>query len=327
MNPATASRRRRLLAPGAACLALLCSTALGAATPAQAFSGGNHERITRAALGAGGWHPNSLTAMADGNSGAIVANDHGEYFGIGKLHCDNADYLDPRYDGRYPRSRQQADAEIIDCIDGSVHNFKRAVAAADRLVDANGHVLAAQTSLSPACTWNDQPGRAKCEVLEDLGRGWHQIEDFYAHSNWVDQAGPGAVGVRNPPGLGRTDLPAFFSIARYSAMSRTDWAKDATGHIPHDLATGCYPDRDHTGTVSDCANRVTHDGVLNKDTADSPRSAAGHNFDRAYDLAVKDITRQWNDFKGELQRRYPNNDRAKAMICAITHDHPDKTCG
>ncbi|MFF4815476.1 hypothetical protein ACFY2K_12925 [Kitasatospora sp. NPDC001309] len=326
MDPRPASRRQRLRVPGAACVALLCSVALGAATPAQAFSGGNHERITRAALGAAGWHPASLTAMADGNSGAIVANDHGEYFGIGKLHCDNADYLDPRYDSRYPRTRGQADAEIIDCVDGSVHNFKRAVAAADRLVDANGHVVAAQTAISPACDWNDRPGRAKCEVLEDLGRGWHQIEDFYAHSNWVDQAGPGAVGVKNPPGLGRTDLPAFFSIARYSSMSRPDWAKDATAHIPHDLATGCYPDRDHSGTVSDCANRVTHDGVLNKDTKDTPRSAVGHNFDRAYDLAVKDITRQWNDFKDELRRRYPTNGRAQAMICAITHDHPDKTC-
>ncbi|MET9181881.1 hypothetical protein ABZX88_27170 [Kitasatospora aureofaciens] len=323
----TVSRRQRLYAPTAAGLALLCSVALGAATPAQAFSGDNHEKVTRAALGPGGWHPNSLTAMADGNSGAIVANDHGEYFGIGKLHCDNADYLDPRYDSRYPRTRAQADAEIIDCVEASVDHVKRALAAADRLVDAKGHVIAAQTSISPACVWNDQPGRAKCEVLEDLGRGWHQIEDFYAHSNWADQAAPGAVGARNPPGLGRTDLPAFFSIARYGSMNRADWVKDATRHIPHDLVTGCYPDRDHTGTVSNCANRVTHDGVLNKDTKDSPRSAVGHNFDRAYDLAVKDIARQWKEFKDELQHRYPDNGRAQAMICAITHDHPDRTCG
>ncbi|MFD7907923.1 CinY protein [Kitasatospora sp. NPDC059747] len=326
MNSTSASRRRRLRGPGAACLALSCSVVLGAAAPAHAFSGENHEKITRAALGAAGWHPNSLTAMANGSSGAIVANDHGQYFDIGKLHCDNADYLDPRYDGGYPRTRGQADAEIIDCIDSSVHNFKRAVAAADRLVDANGHVVAAQTSISRACDWNDQPGRAKCEVLEDLGRGWHQIEDFYAHSNWADHAGPGAIGVKNPPGLGRTDLPAFFSISRYSSMSKADWIKDATGHIPHDLATGCYPDRDHTGTASNCAGRVTHDGVLNKDTKDTPRSVIDHNFDHAYDLAVKDIARQWKNFEDELQRKYPNNGRAKAMICAITHDHPDKTC-
>ncbi|MEV7603190.1 hypothetical protein AB0O91_38055 [Kitasatospora sp. NPDC089797] len=325
MSRTSASRRLRLLAPGAACLTLLCSV-VATATPAQAFSGGNHEKITRAALGAAGWHANSLTAMADGNSGAIVANDHGDYFGIGELHCDNADYLDPRYDGHYPRSREQANAEIIDCIGSSIDHVKRAVAAADRLVDAKGHVVGAQTSISPACSWNDRPGRAKCEVLEDLGRGWHQIEDFYAHSNWVDHPGPGAVGVRNPPGLGRTDLPAFFSISRYSGMSRADWVKDATGHIPHDLATGCYPDRDHSGTVSNCANRVTHDGVLNKDTKDSPRSTVGGNFDHAYDLAVKDITRQWKEFKDELQHRYGNG-RAQAMVCAITHDHPDKTCG
>ncbi|MER7848724.1 hypothetical protein ABTZ03_32845 [Kitasatospora sp. NPDC096077] len=325
MSRTSASRRQRLLAPGAACLTLLCSV-LATATPAQAFSGGNHEQITRAALGAGGWHPASLTAMADGSTGAIVANDHGEYFGIGELHCDNADYLDPRYDGHYPRTRAQADAEIIDCVGSSIDHVKRAVAAADRLVDANGHVVGAQTAISPACTWNDRPGRAKCEVLEDLGRGWHQIEDFYAHSNWVDRAGPGAVGVKNPPGLGRTDLPAFFSISRYSGMSRADWVKDATGHIPHDLATGCYPDRDHGGRVSDCANRVTHDRVLNKDTKDSPRSSVDHNFDHAHDLAVKDIERQWKEFKEELGRRYPHNGRAAAMICAITHDHPDRTC-
>ncbi|MEV7939257.1 hypothetical protein AB0O82_24365 [Kitasatospora sp. NPDC088264] len=248
MNPLSVSRRQRLRASGAACAAMACAVVLGAATPAHAFSGGNHEKITRAALGPGGWHQNSLTAMADGNSGAIVANDHGEYFGIGKLHCDNADYLDPRYDSRYPRTREQANAEIIDCVEGSIDHVRRAVAAADRLVDANGRVIATQTSISPACSWNDRPGRAKCEVLEDLGRGWHQIEDFYAHSNWVDQAGPGAIGVKNPPRPG-AHRPACVLLHR-SLQLHEQGGLGQGRHWPHPsrpgdgLLSGPRPQRD-----------------------------------------------------------------------------------
>ncbi|MFC6982945.1 hypothetical protein [Streptomyces cirratus] len=54
-------------------------------------------------------------------------------------------------------------------------------------------------------------------------------------------------------------------------MSDADWTREARARIPADLTTGCYSDFDSTGVKDDdCAGRVTHDRVLNKDTPASP---------------------------------------------------------
>ncbi|GHB73972.1 hypothetical protein GCM10010347_50300 [Streptomyces cirratus] len=155
--------------------AFLIALAAGATGPAVAFTGGNHEKITRAALP---WEPVTLSEMADARDGAVNADDHGGYFLLGPLHCDNADYLAPRYVPHYPRSRDGADTELLACVRTSVARFRNALRAADGLVDANGEVRAGESDLSSHCTWKETSDRAKCEVLEQLGRGWHTIEDF-----------------------------------------------------------------------------------------------------------------------------------------------------
>ncbi|MFD9368138.1 hypothetical protein ACFWA6_10590 [Streptomyces sp. NPDC060020] len=300
--------------------------ALAAAPPgaAFAFTGGNHEEITRAALP---WEPVTLSEMADARDGAVNANDHGGYFLLGPLHCDNADYLAPRYVPHYPRSRDEATTELLACVRTSVTRFRNAVRAADGLVDADGRVRADQSDLSSHCTWKENSDRAKCQVLEQLGRGWHQIEDFYAHSNWSDRAAPGPIGVADPPGLARTDVVPFLDIRRYSAMSDADWTREARARVPADLATGCYSDLDSTGVKDDgCAGRVTHNQALNKDTAASPRSKTGDNFEHAVSGATAEITRQWNDFKAELLATYPDHRRGEQMICALVHDDPQASC-
>ncbi|WP_404953774.1 CinY protein [Streptomyces sp. 147326] len=292
--------------------------------PALAFTGDNHEDITRAALP---WEPVTLAAMADARDGAVNANDHGGYFLLGPLHCDNADYLAPRYVQDYPRSRDEATTELLACIRTSVARFRNAVRAADGLVDADGKVRADQSDLSSPCTWKETPDRAKCEVLEQLGRGWHQIEDFYAHSNWSDRTAPGPVGLADPPGLARTDVAPFLDIRRYSAMNDADWTRDARARIPVDLTTGCYSDLDSTGVkAEDCAGRVTHNQGLNKDTSASHRSRTGDNFGHAVSGATAEITRQWNDFKAELIAAYPDHRRGERMICALVHDDPESSC-
>ncbi|MFD8972204.1 hypothetical protein [Streptomyces sp. NPDC059593] len=292
--------------------------------PAQAFTGGNHESITRAALP---WEPVTLSAMADDRDGAINANDHGGYFLVGPLHCDNADYLAPRYAQDYPRSRDEATTELLACIRTSVARFRNAVLAADGLVDAQGKVRAEQSDLSSACVWNETPDRAKCDVLEQLGRGWHQLQDFHAHSNWSDRAAPGPVGTDNPPGLARTGAAPFLDIRRYSTMEDADWTREARALVPADLATGCYADIDSTGVKDgDCAGRVTHNRDLNKDTAASRRSKTGDNFSRAVSGATAETTRQWNDFAAELRRTYPDDRRGEQMICVLVHDDPASSC-
>ncbi|MCX4695698.1 hypothetical protein [Streptomyces sp. NBC_01408] len=291
---------------------------------ALAFTGGNHESVTRAALP---WEPVTLSEMADNRDGAINANDHGGYFLIGPLHCDNADYLAPRYVPDYPRSRDEATTELLACIRTSVARFRNAVRAADGLVDADGKVRADQSDLSSHCAWDETPDRAKCDVLEQLGRGWHQIQDFYAHSNWSDRTAPGPVGLADPPGLARTGVAPFLDIRRYSTMNDADWTREARTRIPVDLTTGCYSDFDSTGVKDgDCAGRVTHNRDLNKDTAASRRSKTGDNFGHAVSGATAETTRQWNDFKAELLTAYPDHRRGEQMICALVHDDPVSSC-
>ncbi|MFJ8014072.1 hypothetical protein [Streptomyces sp. NPDC096339] len=321
-------RGRRPGAPRAAsaALAALLAAALTAVPggPAHAFTGDNHEAVTRAALP---WEPVTLTAMADARDGAINANDHPPYFDIGPLHCDNADYLAPRYAPAYPRTRDEATTELLACIRTSVTRFRGAVRAADGLVDAEGKVRADQSDLSSPCTWDGKPDRAKCGVLEQLGRGWHQLEDFYSHSNWTDRPAPGPVSLDNPPGLGRSAPAPFLDIRRYSAMEDAEWTSDARARIPADLATGCYPDVDSTGVRSPgCEGRVPHNRVLNKDTAAAARSGTDDNFGHATAGATAEITRQWNDFKADLLAAYPDHDRGAQMVCALTHDDPAAAC-
>ncbi|MFD8950437.1 hypothetical protein ACWGHU_18720 [Streptomyces xanthophaeus] len=317
-----------LPSPTRTAVVAVCVAALAAAPSgsALAFTGGNHETVTRAALP---WEPATLSAMADARDGAVNADDHGGYFLSGPLHCDNADYLAARYGQDYPRSRDEATTELLACIGTSVARFRNAVRAADGLVDADGKVRADQSDLSSPspCVWNEAPTRAKCAVLEQLGRGWHPIQDFYSHSNWSDRAAPGPVGLDNPPGLARTDVAPFFDIRRYSAMKDADWTRDARTRIPVDLTTGCYSDIDSTGVKSaDCAGRVTHNRDLNKDTAASRRSRTGDNFARATSGATAETTRQWNDFKAELRAAYPDHRRGEQMACALVHDDPASSC-
>ncbi|GHE53970.1 hypothetical protein CP980_22855 [Streptomyces vinaceus] len=315
---------RSRAASAAAAAGLAAAMALLPGGAAHAFTGANHEDITRAALP---WEPVTLTAMADAQAGAVNANDRRPYFDVGPLHCDNADYLAPRYSAGYPRTRDEANTELLACIRTSVARFRGAVRAADGLVDADGGVRADQSDLSTPCAWDEKPGPAKCAVLEQLGRGWHQIEDFYAHSNWSDRPAAGPVGLGNPPGLGRTDHPPFLDIRRYSAMKDADWTRQAREHIPEDLATGCYPDFDSTGVKpADCDGRVAHNRTLNKDTAASPRARTGDNFGRATAGATAEITRQWNDFKAELLAAYPGHGRGAQMVCALVHDDPAAAC-
>lgn len=324
----TSSLRRRYLAWAAG--AVLASALLGLAPmapPAYAFTGENHEEITRKALV--GFDMLSLDALADAKRGAIVADDQGAYFDLGPLHCDNADYFQSRPDAApYPRTREEATDELLACIQASVARFNRALYAADRLVDRAGRVRADQVSLSKACDFKDgDTGPAKCDVIEHLGRGWHPIEDFYSHSNYADEHDPTEpVSVTNPVGLRRTVVAPFFDIRGYSTQVTSVWRAQVAVLIPRDLTTGCYKDFQSDFTMADCGGRILHDGVLAKDEKGSARSVIGDNFNRARTLAERDIARQWESFQAALVERYRENNRGSVMGCAIMSDDPVLDC-
>ena len=82
--------------------------------------------------------------------------------------------------------------------------FDEGIDAAGGLVDDQNQVIPAEVLFDPPdCKlFEGSEDRAKCASLVGLGRALHGSQDFYAHSNWADEANPTRpVGDDNPPGL------------------------------------------------------------------------------------------------------------------------------
>jgi hypothetical protein len=311
------ARRRVRLGVALALAVWIALPASSAAAFGTIDSGGQHrehERITRAALACaadpgsddGCFEPASMDFLAghDREFGGVGAPDSDEIF-VPAAHCDNADFLEVGY----PRTRLQATAGLVDCVDHLRDRFAEAVD-----LDVECRVFEAAE------------GRARCAVLEAFGRVLHGVQDFYAHSNWADQADPArAIGADNPPGLA---LPAPSSVL--DLRSGTPLA------VPEELATGCFVLQDEVPGVGECGGRVTH-AALNKDnglvdpakgeTADptTPRGMVGDNFAKAVAGAIEESRRQWQDFRSALATQYGEEDAA-LMACALTRDDPADDC-
>jgi len=291
-----------------------------------------HERITRAAIacaGEGGAEPNCFEprtidylAGHDREFGAVGAPDNDELSNPA-AHCDNADFLA----GGYPRVRDEATAALVDCVSHMRARFGESVDSARSLLDDQGDVIAGEVNPDPECNpREDVENRAKCAALEGLGRVLHGAQDFYAHSNWADEADPTLpVGDANPPGL---NLPGPSPVLDLRAGSPPA--------MPPDLTTGCFVVKDEVPGVAACASRVTH-AALNKDRGlidpatgratgpTTPRGMVGDNFDKAVSGAVVETRRQWQDLQAALSDRY-GTVRGERIICALTHDDPVNDC-
>lgn len=291
-----------------------------------------HERVTRAALdcagaagsGAACFEPRSMDTLAGHGRefGGVGAPDSDEVSDP-SAHCDDADVLPEPY----PRSREQATAALVACVDHARGRFEEAVDAAGGLVDERGDLVAGQVSLGPECRpFEAAEKRAKCMALEGFGRLLHGVQDFYAHSNWADEADPARpIGADNPPGLNRPGPSPVLDL-------RAPAASDA----PAELSTGCYVLRDEVPGVGECQLRVTH-AVLNKDKGridpatgvatapTTPRGMVGDNFAKAVAGAIAESRRQWQDLGAELTARY-GADTGELMVCALTHDDPVGDC-
>jgi hypothetical protein len=311
--------------------------------PAAAFGtiegGGQHrahERITRAALacsstGAGDvvggcFEPRSMDWLAghDPYFGGVGAPDSDELSNPA-AHCDNADFL---AEADYPRTRDLATAGLLDCVNHLRGRFDEGIDAAGALVDDQGQVVRAEVQFDPPdCRlFEGLEDRAKCTSLEGLGRLLHGSQDFYAHSNWADEADPSRpISDDNPPGL---NLPGPSAVL--------DLRTDNAPAVPADLSTGCYVLNDQTPGVGECAGRVTH-ATLNKDNGvvdptsgqvtepTTPRGMVRDNFAKAVAGAIAETRRQWQDFSSELSTRY-GQERGAQMVCALTHDDPVNDC-
>jgi hypothetical protein len=324
-------------------ICLIAQQAIAFGTIAGGKWNKEHERITRHALacgeaggpqGADCFQAASIDELAGkrGTFGAVGSPDNPVrgLMSTSEAHCDNGDYLDPRYAGgrAYPRTKEAARAKLETCRTWMRRYLDAAVSDAAALLDGN-RVRDSQIPTYVSCTYVGGKGRAKCNVLEDFGTLLHATQDFYSHSNWSDAPDPGRpISRENPPGLHR-DGPSPWLDLRLT----NDQAA-----FPDGLITGCFetllPGSDQNG----CPGRVPHE-YLNKDTGTiddaashlapgagtSPRGMVDDNFKRAVSDAILDTREQWRTLREALVARY-GQARGALIICAITHDDAAKVC-
>lgn len=257
-----------------------------------------HERITRQGLSGLGFGSASLSELAgeSGTFGAVGAPDRpGRGLSDRKeAHCDGGDHFDAP---GYAQSRAAAEAQLTACRSWILTNLDMAVRDASGLVKPD--LSLDSTSIFGGCTYNGSKGRAKCNVLEDLGLALHAAQDFYSHTNWVDA--PRAVPtVENPQGLDNSAPASWLS---------------GGGAFPAGLISGCYdgfPESLH------CNGRIKH-ATLNKDTASTARGG----YDKAMRVAAQDTRAMWMAFESQLVARY-GAARGQKMACVIKSDSPSR---
>ena len=288
-----------------------------------------HERITRHALGCGLFtdenclQAETLQELAgtDHDFGAIGIPDRGSLVTANSAHCDSGDWLDVP---GYPHSARAAQAALEECRTWMRAKLDDAVADAAGLVDGNGNLRPDQLKVS--CLFVGQmKGKAKCNVIEDLGILMHASQDFYSHTNWVDQPDSSQpVGPENPPGLNKRGRAAFIDLRHDNPF-------------PPGLLSGCFekpPEPRHCNYgPGDSLHRVKH-MVVNKDegTIDpllgdgtTLRGRHDDNFAHAVDAAIDDTRDKWLTFRQRLTQAYGSKTGA-LLACALSHDDPMEDC-
>jgi hypothetical protein len=294
--------RKRSMGLGVLAITLLVTPqALAFGTIRGLGQNAEHERITRRGLAGFGFGPASLDALAgkNGTFGAVGAPDNPlrGLMGNKAAHCDGGDWFDAP---GYAQSRADAQAVLAACRVYIMNNIDAAVADAGGLVRAD--LGLGDASAPGGCAFNGRKGRAKCDVLEDIGMAFHAAQDFYAHSNWVDTPRVHPT-IADPQGLDHT-APA-------------PWLSPAGAPFPDGLISGCY---DGFPETLHCGGRIRH-AVLNKDTAGSARGRAA--YDRAMAVAAQDTWARWAYFESRLIARY-GVPRGKRMICVLKSDSPGR---
>jgi hypothetical protein len=313
-------RQKRFILLGLWPCALSCAFAFGV-EPAERGVGSEHERITRAAIGDVGSATLDQLAGSNGNPGAVGAPDLPSrgLLSDAASHCDGGDYLAPAPgEERYGQAQQAAEVALTVCRTLIFSELEKAVASAKEL----SQPTEANTSL--ACEFDGTNGSAKCNVLQHLGLAFHAAQDFYAHTNWVDQPAAGPINAKNPPGLGKT--------------GRAWWLDPrAKAPFPRGLISGCQTDCEY-GDWSPIfgLERITR-ADLSKDFGPigngsgglgmTPRGAINDNFRRAVATAVDDTNDKWDYFKERIRAVYPGSE-GETILCALANDTFDEaTCG
>jgi hypothetical protein len=258
-----------------------------------------HERITRTGLASFGFGPDSLNELAgkNGTFGAVGAPDNPVrgLMSNKAAHCDGGDFF---ASPGYPQSSLAAATVLTSCRTYIINNLNAAVTDAAGLVKAN--LQLDSTSIFGGCTFNGVKGRAKCNVLEDMGMVFHAAQDFYSHTNWVDTP-RSTPSITNPQGLNQT-VPAA-------------WLSPTPVTFPTGLISGCYEGFPESLY---CGGRIKH-AVLNKDTTSTARGLPAYN--RAMAVAAQDTRDKWAFLESRLIAVY-GAPRGNKMICVLKRDNP-----
>ena len=305
-----------------------------------------HELVTRIALACPAgtpsngdcFEPESLDQLAgkEGTFGAVGAPDSDDQIFDPAAHCDDADFLDSP---GYPQSRAEATRALQACVDHLRAEFAEGVDDADDLLDDEDGTLiieAHEVIISPDCVFTGGvPGRAKCNVLQGFGRALHGIQDFYAHSNWADEADASRpIGIDNPPGLnlpapspvldlrgrGPISVPQALSSGFFKGgLPGQDVCPGVDGRITHACLNKDKMQIEPGGGVT--VNGAAVPGLGNVSDPQTDRGKVGQNALKAVAGAVVETRRQWADFRVALGAKY-GPERAGLIIAALTQDRP-----
>lgn len=296
-----------------------------------------HEKITRIALRcrdddpAGCFEKRTLDSFAgrDGTFGAVGAPDPGPTLFRFFAHCSGGDFLPG---ANYPRSAERAHQALKMCRRYMRIQLELALRNASDLLNDEGIIRAGQTASVFPCGYAEGVDRRlKCKVLKHFGSVLHAAQDFYAHSNWVDEADPSKpIGKDNPPGLGQRGPAPWLDL------------RVTEPEFPEGLISGCGGIDAVTDGEGGCTSKTgrlrIHHNMLNKDNGkislnsgfsigagSTPRGRLNENFRHAVEAAIEDTTDKWVMFREMLIQRY-GVEPGERMICVLTHDKPKEDC-
>lgn len=144
----------------------------------------------------------------------------------------------------------------------------------------------------------------KDEALKEMGRGLHTLQDFYAHSNWVNHWGgvnSSIYSMANPPASLSCSPPTFAP------------AGVTTGYFS--LPGYLYPSPFVTQCATTPSNKCCHKD-LNKDEPSRPLHAAAR---ASAEAATTEFVQK---VETEIRSRYPSS-KAEAMIKLMKKDQRD----
>ena len=296
-----------------------------------------HEKITRIALRCRDDNPASCfqkrtldsLAGSDGTFGAVGAPDPGPTLFRFFAHCSGGDFLSGV---NYPRSAEKAREALEICRRYMTIQLELAMRSAASLLNEEGVIEASQTASILPCGYAEGVDkRGKCKVLKHFGSVLHASQDFYAHSNWVDEADPSKpIGRDNPPGLEQRGRAPWLDLR----VTEPDF--------PEGLISGCGGIDAITDGEGGCTSktgrlRIQHN-ALNKDNGkisldngysigagSTPRGEVNQNFLHAVEAAIDDTVDKWKMLREMLVQRY-GAEQGTRMICVLTTDRPEKDC-